>query len=69
MPTLKIDPAEAYLVGLLHDVGRFIMYEHASEDLLKVDEQNWTSPEQLAAADIEVFKFTHSELGYQTYQF
>lgn len=65
MPELKIDPEEAYLIGLLHDIGRFIMFEHASQDLLRVDEQNWTSPEQLAAADIEIFKFTHSELGYQ----
>lgn len=69
MPELKIDPAEAYLVGLLHDIGRFIMFEHASENLLKVDEENWSSPDQLASADIKIFKFTHSELGYLTCKF
>ncbi len=62
---LNVDPAEAYLIGLLHDVGRFVMFEHAAPSLLKVDESNWETPEQLIKADVEVYKFTHSELGYQ----
>lgn len=61
---LKIDPAEAYLIGLLHDIGRFVMFEHAAPELLKVDEFNWDTPERLIEADLEVYKFTHSELGY-----
>ncbi len=60
---LDVDPAEAYLVGLLHDVGRFVMFEHAAPHLLKVDESHWETPEQLIEADIEVYTFTHSELG------
>lgn len=63
--SLQVDPAEAYLIGLLHDVGRFVMFEHAAENLLKVDEFNWQTPEQLVEADVEVYKFTHSELGYR----
>lgn len=62
-PDLEVDPADAYLVGLLHDIGRFVMFEHAAPDLLKVDESRWGTHEQLIEADIEVFKFTHSELG------
>ncbi len=62
---LKIDPAEAYLVGLLHDIGRFVMFEHAAPNLLKVDESHWETPEQLIEADLEVYKFTHSELGFR----
>lgn len=62
---LKVDPAEAYLVGLLHDIGRFVMFEHAAPELLKVDESNWETPEQLIEADVEIYKFTHSELGFR----
>ncbi len=62
---LEVDPAEAYLIGLLHDVGRFVMFEHAAPNLLKVDESNWQTPEQLIEADVEIYKFTHSELGYR----
>ncbi len=62
---LEVDPADAYLIGLLHDVGRFVMFEHAAPNLLKVDESNWETPEQLIDADVEIYKFTHSELGYR----
>lgn len=61
---IKVDPAEAYLVGLLHDIGRFIMFEHAAAHLLEVDESHWETPEQLIEADVEIYKFTHSELGF-----
>lgn len=64
MPDLQIDHGQAYLSGLLHDIGRFVMLEHASPDLLRVDESNWDSPEELIDAELQVYKFTHSELGY-----
>lgn len=63
-PELCVDGGTAYLVGLLHDIGRFVMFEHASAELMRVDESNWETPENLVEADLEVFKFTHSELGY-----
>ena len=63
-PELKLDPGKAYLAGLLHDIGRFVMLEHAAPCLKAVDESNWTTPEELVAADVEVYKFTHSELGF-----
>lgn len=62
--SLDIEPGFAYLAGLLHDVGRFVMLEHASAELLRVDESNWHSGDELLAADLEIFLFTHSELGY-----
>ena len=64
LKSLDIEPGFAYLAGLLHDVGRFVMLEHASADLLRVDESNWHTGDDLLAADLEVFLFTHSELGY-----
>ena len=65
VPSLAVDPAEAYLIGLLHDIGRFVMFEHAAPELLAVDESHWETPEQLIEADVEIYKFTHSELGYR----
>ncbi len=64
VPQLQVEPAHAYLVGLLHDVGRFVMFEHAPKQLLEVDEHNWQTPDDLETVDVEVFNFTHSELGY-----
>ncbi len=65
VPGLDVDPAEAYLIGLLHDIGRFVMFEHASAELLAVDESEWETPEDLIEADVEVYKYTHAELGYR----
>lgn len=63
-PSLGIAPDHAYLAGLLHDIGRFVMLEHASAQLLAVDDHQWDTPEHLIDADYDVFEFTHSELGY-----
>ena len=65
LPDLRIDDGLAYLAGLLHDIGRFVMFEHAPENLLMVDESHWSSPSQLLKSDLEVFKYTHSELGFR----
>ncbi len=64
LPQLQLNTEAAYLTGLLHDVGRFVMFEHASADLLEVDERHWHSPDELIEAEIEAFKYTHSELGF-----
>ncbi len=64
IPSLELEPGQAYLAGLLHDIGRFVMLEHAAPSLRKVDESNWHTPEELIAADVEIYKFTHSELGF-----
>ena len=61
---IRVEPGQAYLAGLLHDIGRFVMMEHASAELQSVDESNWDTPEELVAADVEVYKYTHCELGF-----
>ncbi|MEZ5565451.1 MAG: HDOD domain-containing protein [Gammaproteobacteria bacterium] len=60
---MLVDPESAYLAGLLHDIGRFVMLEHATDDLRAVDAREWESPQALVDADLAVFRYTHSELG------
>lgn len=62
--SLGVDPGQAYLAGLLHDIGRFVMLEHAAPELREVEASNWHTPEELVEADIDVYTFTHSELGF-----
>lgn len=64
IPSLEVDPCRAYLAGLLHDIGRFIMLRNMPSKLRSVDAQHWTTPEQLIEADKQVFKYTHSDLGH-----
>jgi len=58
-----LDPRKAYLFGLLHDVGRFLLYLEASDELRRVDETRWASLEEMVLAETAICGFTHAELG------
>jgi putative nucleotidyltransferase with HDIG domain len=60
-----VDPQQAYLAGLLHDIGRFVMFEHDPVDLEAVDCTHWETPEELLAAERALCGFDHTELGAQ----
>lgn len=59
------DPPLCYLAGLLHDIGRFVLYLEAPEELRAIDETAWTTPEELLTAEQRVCGFTHVELGFR----
>lgn len=54
---------EAYACGLLHDLGRFVMFQEAPEQLRRVDEGEWSSGEELLASERSICGLTHTELG------
>ena len=62
-PDCAVDPDAAYVAGLLHDVGRIIIFHHDAEILRQVDEGNWESPQALIEAEQRVCGITHPELG------
>lgn len=60
----KIDPDLAYMSGLLHDIGRFILLQVAIKAVEVVDDTGWNSPEELTDVEDKLFGFTHAEVGY-----
>jgi putative nucleotidyltransferase with HDIG domain len=56
---------ECFLAGLLHDIGRFLIFEHRSEDMAKLDEAGVSNPHELVAAELQVCGFDHATLGYE----
>lgn len=58
-----LDCERAYLSGLLHDVGRFILFSAAPELLREVDEAAWATPATLLEAEREVCGVDHATLG------
>ncbi len=54
---------EAYLAGLLHDVGRFVMLENTPGDMAKVDSTHWHTPKELVSAEQNLYGYNHAELG------
>lgn len=59
----EVNGDEAYVCGLLHDVGHFVLFERSPESLAKIEEEHWGNPIQLLAAEEAVCGTTHAEVG------
>ena len=55
---------EAYLVGLLHDLGRFVLATGSPDLVHEVDASRWTTPLSLLAAEREIVGQDHAQLGF-----
>lgn len=59
----NVHPDEAYAGGLLHDIGRFVLFQEAPEGLRAVDESDWETPVAMIEQEREICGITHPELG------
>jgi len=62
--TLAVDPEAAYLCGLLHDIGRFVLFDANSKQLSRVDEAHWESPQQLVEIEQRILGINHALVGF-----
>ena len=60
---VKVDAGEAYLAGLLHDLGRFAMLRASPDKLEAMGEVAWGCDERSLEAETRDFGVDHSELG------
>lgn len=58
-----LDPDEVYAAALLHDIGRFILFQEGPEQLRAIDEGDWDSPESLVEQEVLICGLSHAELG------
>jgi putative nucleotidyltransferase with HDIG domain len=65
IPSLKCNADQAYLCGLLHDIGRFVQFEGAPADLTRIDDLHWASPQELVDAEHKALGYDHAMLGWQ----
>lgn len=63
VPKLKIGPDTAYLCGLLHDIGRFVLFDRAPVQLNLVESSPLNSPRELITEESKVYGFNHADLG------
>ena len=61
----QLDPENAYLCGLLHDVGRFVMFQVVPEVIEQADEASVTDPAQLLSIERGLCGIDHAEVGAQ----
>jgi putative nucleotidyltransferase with HDIG domain len=64
-PDLGLQPEECFLAGLLHDIGRFVIFEHRPQELAQIDEADVADPRMLVAAELQACGFDHAALGYE----
>ncbi len=64
-PDLPLGMEECFLAGLLHDIGRFVIFEHRQQEMAQIDEADVTSPQELIAAERQACGFDHAALGYE----
>jgi putative nucleotidyltransferase with HDIG domain len=62
-PDFGISMEEAFLAGLLHDIGRFIIFEHHPREMAQIDEAEVDDLRDLVALEIKVCGFDHAVLG------
>jgi putative nucleotidyltransferase with HDIG domain len=67
-PEWGVNPEQAYAAGLLHDIGRFVLFEHRMEELGRIDDIGVGSPRELIEAEVQVCGFDHAELGWHVCQ-
>ncbi len=58
-----VDPDTAYTCGLLHDVGRFVMFSEAPLELRRIDEAGFEDAATLIEQEKALCGTTHAELG------
>lgn len=58
-----LSPEQAYTVGLLHDIGHFVLFQEAPDQLRRVHEGDWDTQAALLDRETEICGMNHAELG------
>ena len=58
------NPEDAYIAGLLHDIGRSVMDERFADRYGRVVDRVTESGESFSSAETQVFGFDHTEVGF-----
>ncbi len=64
-PDMGLGMEECFLAGLLHDIGRFLIFENLPQEMAQLDEADVANPLELVAAELQVCGFDHATLGYE----
>ena len=54
----------AYLCGLLHDIGRLVMFQFSPDIVDVIDNTEWKTPDDLIDIESESLGYDHSSIGF-----
>ena len=55
---------DAYLCGLLHNIGVFVLLDQLGSDYVRVLEHHWKTGESLRTLELGAFQFSHDQVGF-----
>jgi len=61
-----LQPDLAYAFGMMHDIGRFVMFDKSPDELGAINEAGWRSFDELREAEVAVCGYDHTQLGSLT---
>ncbi|WP_027857692.1 HDOD domain-containing protein [Marinobacterium jannaschii] len=61
---IAVEPEMAHLCGLLHDIGRFVLFQLAPDALNETDARGWGTPIELVDVEKAVVGFSHADVGF-----
>ncbi len=64
----RLDANQAYLAGLLHDIGRFLMFSYFPEAFEIIEDAGWDAPQGLIEAEMRICGCTHTQLAHWAMQ-
>jgi|SRR5688572_19023211 len=63
-----LDSREAYLAGLFHDIGRFVMFEHVPQEVREIEERRLHTPSEILDLERAAYGYDHCEVGWRACQ-
>ncbi|MEH6444750.1 MAG: HDOD domain-containing protein [Oceanospirillaceae bacterium] len=63
-PSTDVDPNLAYTSGLLHDIGRLVLFNLSTSSVDFIASKHWSTPVELPEIESQYFGFTHAQVGY-----
>jgi len=63
-PSFTVNPETAYLAGLFHDLGRFVMLDIVPDALEATIASHWATPQEHPEVETETLGYNHCEVGY-----
>ena len=55
---------DAYLCGLLHNIGCFVLLDQLGKDYVPVINEHWKTRKSLRALELDSFQFSHDQVGF-----
>ena len=62
--TEDVKREDAYLCGLLHNIGVFVLLDQLGEDYVKVLETHQRTGDSLRSLELATFQFSHDQIGF-----